>query len=293
MAVGTGIFHLPIPVVLGSDKPTGEVILPLLSVEGHGYTNADFILPVPVVTGTAEYRTAFASVSLPQYSVIATGLVSLGGTGVFVLPVPEVISGRTISGRGVFVLPLPRINYIGTHGAGDIILPTPWPYGEGRGIPISRIYRGVTMNLSTQAITTYSNFPFNSMGYFNGELIGANEEGLFVLGGGLDKDMRINAKLKTGTLNLGDNFIKHIRNVWLTYRTDGHLALVLYVDEDADNPVEIQTELVSDEIQEERLKVPRGLRGRYYTLELTNLSGADFDIEQLSILVESIRRKAR
>jgi hypothetical protein len=293
MPAGTGIFYLTIPVVIGADKPTGLVTLPLPSVEAYGHMTADFNLPVPVVTGTAEYRTAFADLSLPKYIVTATGLVGVLGSGVFVLPIPAINVVRGINGIGLIVLPIPRINEVGNWGAGSIVIPTPWPYGEGRGIPISKLYRGVVMNLSNQAITTYSNFPFNSISYFNGEFIGANDEGLYLLGGSLDKTMRINSKLKTGVLNLGDNFIKHIRNVWLTYRTDGHLALVVYVDEDADNPVEIQTEIVSAEIQEERLKIPRGLRGRYYTIELKNLSGADFDIDELSLVVESIRRKVR
>ena len=293
MPAGTGIFYLTIPVVIGSDQPTGLITLPLPSVEGSGYITSDFTLPIPVVTGTAEYRTAFADLSLPTYSVIATGLVGVLGSGSFVLPIPLINVVRGINGIGSIILPIPRVNEVGNWGAGYIVIPTPWPYGEGRSIPVSRVYRGVVMNLSNQAITTYSNFPFSSIAYFNGKFIGANDEGLYLLDGSLDKTMRINSKLKTGVLNLGDNFIKHIRNAWLTFRSDGHLALVVYVDEDADNPVEIQTELVGAEIQEERLKIPRGLRGRYYTIELKNLSGADFDIDQLSLVVESIRRKVR
>ena len=46
-------------------------------------------------------------------------------------------------------------------------------------------------------------------------------------------------------------------------------------------------------ITEERLKVPRGLRGRFFTIEGENIAGVDFDIDSLSMLVESIKRKVR
>jgi hypothetical protein len=71
--------------------------------------------------------------------------------------------------------------------------------------------------------------------------------------------------------------------------------LIIVVDEDDDHPVSCDpTELVGEEIHEERVKVPRGVRNaRYYTIELQNLSGADFDLDSMSFVVEAIRRKVR
>jgi hypothetical protein len=71
--------------------------------------------------------------------------------------------------------------------------------------------------------------------------------------------------------------------------------LIIVVDEDEDNPVSCKpTEIVSEEIHEERVKAPRGLRkARYYAIELQNLSGADFDLDTMSFVVDPIRRKVR
>lgn len=179
------------------------------------------------------------------------------------------------------------------HSSGEFVLPVPIYSGYSRSIPISRVYKGIVMNLLNQAISTYSNYNFNSIACFNGRYLGATDTGIYPLDGDSDNGTYINSKIKTGSMDFGDTIIKYARDAWITYRTDGHLALVVLVDEDASTVIEKQTNIVSDEIREERIKLPRGLRGRFYTMELKNLSGAGFDIDSLNLLVESIRRKVR
>lgn len=156
------------------------------------------------------------------------------------------------------------------------------------------IYRGIVINLLNQAISTYSNYPFNSLAYFNGKYLGATDIGIYSLSGSHDKGRNINSKIKTGPMDFGKKQVKYIRDVWLTHRTDGHLTLVFSVDEDNSTEVERQTVLVNpNELQEEKVKVPRGLKGRYYTIELKNLSGADFDIDALEVMVDVLGGKKR
>jgi len=149
------------------------------------------------------------------------------------------------------------------------------------------------MNLANQAISTYSNYNFNSIACFNGTYFGATDTGIYPLGGDTDNGTYIDSSIKTGSMDFGDTTIKYARDVWITFRSDGNLTLVIFVDEDTTTTIQKQTTIVSDTIIEERLKLPRGLRGRFYTVELNNLSGADFDIDSLNLLVESVRRKVR
>ena len=144
-----------------------------------------------------------------------------------------------------------------------------------------------------QAISTYSNYNFNSIACFNGTYLGATDTGIYPLTGDTDNGTDIDASIKTGSMNFGDTIIKYARDVWITFRSDGNLTLSIFVDEDTTTTIQKQTTIVSDTIIEERLKPPRGLRGRFYTVELKNLSGADFDIDSLNMLVESIHRKVR
>lgn len=170
-----------------------------------------------------------------------------------------------------------------------------WPMfimeGWARLIPVTGIYRGIAMNIINQAISTYTNYPLNSIAYFEGKYLGATDNGIYVLEGGLDNDRQIVARGKTGPMDFGTKQTKYARDVWLTYRSDGHIALVFSVDEDNSTEVQRQTQIASSEIREEKIKVPRGLRGRYYMIELKNLSGADFDIDKLTTMVDVTGKK--
>ena len=149
------------------------------------------------------------------------------------------------------------------------------------------------MNLLNRAISTYNNYNFDSIANFNGTLFGATTTGIYQLDGNTDNGADIDSKIKTGSMDFGDTFIKYAKDVWITFRSDGYLTLKILVDEDATAPIQKQTTIISSTIIEERLKPPRGLRGRFYTIELKNFAGADFDIDSLNLLVESIRRKVR
>jgi len=142
------------------------------------------------------------------------------------------------------------------------------------------------MNLVNQVISTYSEYPFNSLAYFNGKYLGATDTGIHVLSGDTDAGGSINSTIKTGPMDFGIKQTKWIRDVWLTYRTDGNLALIFSTDEDTTTEVQRNTAVISEELQEEKIKVPRGLKGRYYTIELKNLAGADFDLDKMEIMVD-------
>ncbi|MBE3137649.1 MAG: hypothetical protein IMZ43_09720 [Thermoplasmata archaeon] len=299
MPAGTGVFYLVIPEFLGGDAPTGTFTIPMPSFEGSsGYVTAEFTIPVPIMSGTGITISGVGEFDLPILIATGTGSPGILGQGIFVVPQLQFESVSGPMGSGAFILPqFVLFDIVPGHGIGSFVIPIPVMFGGSQTIPTvtgkSLTHRGVVMNLSNQAISTYSNYPFNSLAKFNGRYLAAGENGIYELSGDSDSGTQILSKIKTGPMDFGEKFIKHLRNAWLTYRSDGHIELVLYVDEDEDNPVSRSTEIASDEIHEERLKVPRGLKGRYYTIELKNMSGSDFDIDKLSLLVESIRKKVR
>ena len=125
-------------------------------------------------------------------------------------------------------------------------------------------------------------------------ILGATSTGIRVLGASAnDEGTAISSNFKTGSTDFGDSFMKYLREIWLAFRAGGVLKFTFSKDEDATTEVEKNTTLVDTKIMEERLKVPRGLRGRFFTIEGENIAGVDFDINSLSMLVESIKRKVR
>lgn len=291
MPSGTGVFTLPCPIINASDMPMGVYTIPLFVFEGYGGLVADFVLPILSITGTGIYSERFGIFQVPLPVISATGLTGALGNGSFVIP-KFILSGiYGPRGTGIFVIPILDIR---SSPYAIFQLPVLDISGLGTLVPISRIYQGVVMNILNKAISIYANFDFNSLAYFDGKYFGANENGLYLLGGNNDNGIQIQSKIKTGPLNFGNDFIKYIRDIWLTYRSDGHLAVVLLVDEDENNPSgDLITTLASNGVHEERITGPKGMRGRYYTIELKNKSGSDFDLDSINFLVEAIRRKKR
>lgn len=291
----TGVFTIPRPVLSGSEAPSGIYTIPMFVMEGSsGSRGEPFVIPQFQFTGTSISRAIHGEFKLPVPIMSGIGLRTTKSSGIFVLPKIS-ITGRSLTGsHGTFVLPqFVFSDIVPGYSRGSFEIPIPVYEGFGHGIPILKIYRGVVANLFNQAISTYNNFRFNSLAYFDGQYLGANENGIFVLGGDRDNDQRILSRLKTGTTDFGDNFIKNALQAWLTYRSDGHLSVTFSIDEDNKESSTSITQITGSKMHEERVKSGRGLKSRFYTIEIQNISGADFDIDSLSILVEAIRRKIR
>lgn len=293
---GVGSFQLPIPIIGGGDQPTGDITLPMFVIFGEGGASGVNLFEVPIITmlggESITVRQLSTYITLPVPTISSIGTVPIVLKGRLVLPVPSMSGTSGISGSGTFIVPQFVIQQITPqHGVGTLVVTIPEIFGVGQ-ISITD-YKGVVMNLSNQAISTYNAFDFNSMAYFNGTYLGANSAGIYKLSGNLDNTSTIKSKIKTGSIDFGSSYIKHLRDIWLTYRTDGTVAIVLWVDEDDNSQSEIRSEKSSDKIQEEKFTAPLGLKGRFYTIEFKNIDGADFDIHKLSMMVDEIKRKIR
>jgi len=296
MATGVGVFILTVPVVTGADKPTGLFTLPMLSVESAGYSLGDvFSLPQFQVTGSGAAPLSTVRFDFPVLNISGIGYTGVLGYGTYQLPLLSLSGGIGFYGYGTFVLPVLVVaNLMPGKAVGEFILPLYRFISAGHSVPIAKIFKGLAMNLANQAISTYNDYPFNSLACFDGHYYGATDNGIYLLEGDKNGETYIQSKLKSFPLDFGNNFLKRIHDVWLTYRSDGHLALFLATKEDeSDRTGDLITEIAKDQIHEERIKTPKGLKGRYYILELKNLSGADFDLKQISVLIDAIRGRIR
>lgn len=253
-----------------------------------------FDFPLVQSTGTSLTSSSSGRFDFPTLILSGASPTTTRSNGQMVFPLLVFTGGSHTGSSGIFVFPMIRMSdSIPDHSVGEFEFPLVAFSGYGRLLPVSREFRGIIMNLVNQAISTRSHFPFNSLAKHKGKYYGATAEGIYLLEGMDDNGIPINAHLKTGSMDFGESLIKYARDVWITHRTDGHLALIIQVDEDAKSIIEKDTQVVSDEIREERLKPPRGLRGRFYTIELRNILGANFDIDTIGVLVESEKRKIR
>ncbi len=178
------------------------------------------------------------------------------------------------------------------HGIMALVDPIDMISLHGIGIPITFIRKGVVMNLSNYAVSEYKNYNFNSIVYYNGMLLGINDLGVHILDGDKDLDQQVEARIASGTEDLGKNVITIPREAWLAYRSDFGVKLDMRMDEVEDLPTAYFGKMARA-IRECRAKLDRGIKARFFTWDLKNMSGSKFTLESLRVLGDVIGRKKR
>lgn len=157
-----------------------------------------------------------------------------------------------------------------------------------------------TADVEPLAMSRYDNFPFNSLAVVNGTLMGAGTEGVFALAGDTDAGAAIQAEIAGDWTDRiqgpkgtePDPKLKRPRYVYLNTRVDGVLAFVLGCLEDGD---EVDYSYSLPDITalgfvNNRAPLGRGIRSRYLRPVIRNVSGADFEINDGTVVVDSLAR---
>lgn len=150
------------------------------------------------------------------------------------------------------------------------------------------------MNLSHFGVTEYSNFSFNSFCDYHesGLYLGASEDGIFLLDGDDDDGIGIHAAIQSGTEDLFEGYVKRMREGFISKR-GGPLGIDIILDEGRLSPITREMESATDEIHEERFKVPRGLKNRFASFIIRNLGGNKIDLDSFRVLLDEVKRKVR
>jgi hypothetical protein len=136
----------------------------------------------------------------------------------------------------------------------------------------------LALNTNNMALTKYTNFDYNSLCNFNGKLIGAKRGGIYELEGTTDHGTAIPWKLRLGKLDLGTRKLRHIL---VTGATSGDMTLVVELPDGT--KYEYIGEPVSSDEDGIKIKVGKGIRSRYLTLELYNESDETITIDRVSV----------
>lgn len=142
---------------------------------------------------------------------------------------------------------------------------------------------GWAYNMNTGAPSFYEKFRFNSFAKLGQDYYGMADDGLHLLGADDDSGEDIDAVITTGSSDMGDPRTKKVQLVYAGARSDKPMTLTCRVDE---NP-EFSYEFLAspEQVAPTRVKVGKGLEGRYWQFEIRNQDGADFEIDALDIPV--------
>lgn len=147
------------------------------------------------------------------------------------------------------------------------------------------------MNTKTLAVTEYVNFNYNSYTFFNGKYIALNKTGVYELGGSSDNSSDIVASLTTGTIDTYGETINRLDDGYISFFSDGDILLRTIGDETNERVYTVINASIDDLIYERRVKFQKGIKDRFFSFELSNVSGSSIDVDKLRIAMEPIRKR--
>lgn len=137
------------------------------------------------------------------------------------------------------------------------------------------------VNLKNKAVTQ-STRNFNSMCRFGNDFLGANSAGLYRICGYSDSGTEVPATIRSGTFDLGTERFKRFAYIYIGLETTGDLELDILCDGEFMCTLDIPYPGAGK--REVYVKVPRGLKARYWAWELRNVNGSFFVLYSVKLL---------
>jgi hypothetical protein len=143
------------------------------------------------------------------------------------------------------------------------------------------------INTRTGAVTEYTNYDFNSFAKMGNKYLAASSDGLYELLGDDDDGTDIISKMKTGFAQFAGSHLCHFKAIYLGVRNGGSYYLRIETAEGTNTTYE----LVAEDMKTTRVQVGKGLRARYFSFELENVDGQDFDLESIEFVPMVVQRR--
>lgn len=144
------------------------------------------------------------------------------------------------------------------------------------------------VNLDGFGSTAYAAFPFRSLANIGGRYFGCTGATLHELGGNRDAGAHIRAVIDLGERALAGGRKATLGDVFVGMAADGRMLLRVIAEGQA---YVYPTLDYSEHMQQQRVKLGKGLDPNYVTLQLSNEQGADFAVDSLEFMVHQRSRR--
>lgn len=149
-------------------------------------------------------------------------------------------------------------------------------------------YYTFVLNTQNEAISTYTNFNFNSIS----NNLAAADTGIYELVGADDDSVEIQSRIKTHVMDFGSSIHKQVPYAYIGFSSDGSLVLKAISNErGVKNERWYKCVPPRDADDTSRVKMGRGIKDKYWQFELINSNGCDFDIESIELMPLSLKRR--
>jgi hypothetical protein len=156
-------------------------------------------------------------------------------------------------------------------------------------LPDQDNYTGWVLNPENFAVSTYTNFNFNSFTKFNDEYYAASPTGLYRLEGSTDQGEYIISRIQTAAMQFGTSNLKNVSQCYLGVSQDSKIILKAAVDGKATAFYELKVS--SNNLSTQRVKLGRGLIGRYFQFEIITKDNNELDLESIEFYPVVLSRK--
>lgn len=252
-----------------------------------GFTAEVYINPVSlsVDTTTGDAVGAAIFLSPPSLSISATTENSIGGAVfrsgniISIIGTTDSVTSTAVFGNGASL----SINTSTDNAVGAAyFLAVP-------GLSISAITEDVAAgnNISCtyvyhpdhDSFTEYTEFPFNSYARIGGSYFAASSDGLYLLGGGSDSGVNIEAHILTGMLDFGGHMMSRTPRVYLDFSGDSGLAVSVYTSSDGLRRTEAFTLSLPTAPVDRSACLPlgRGLPSHFWQYRVSNVAGGELE----------------
>lgn len=145
------------------------------------------------------------------------------------------------------------------------------------------------MNWDTAATTAYENYAYNSFAVVDGKAYGCKADGIYLLEGDDDEGVPVRASVNFGANDFGTTKHKAVPHAYVGVAADGQLWLRVQVDGGTSYTYQARSVNAAQQVQ--RFDFGKGLKGSYYTFELFNKDGSDFDLDKIEFMPVALSRR--
>ena len=145
-----------------------------------------------------------------------------------------------------------------------------------------------TSNVDSWAMSRYADYQFNQLVTINGRLYGVNADGVYLI----EADGIVDAKLKTGKIDLSGGRLVHPLAAFLEYELNGQLSIDVTTTQSGTAQTynyRLPSEL-ANELTNGRVQFGRGLRGRHFSFGV-NITASKAHVNALRIDMTDTNRR--
>lgn len=155
---------------------------------------------------------------------------------------------------------------------------------------LQEVYAAKVMNTRSGAVTEYTNYQFNSFARIGRDWHGAGPAGLVKLTGTQDGSTNIDWSFRTGQLDGDDEGLKRLPEVLAGLRTNGRIKVRVWKDDNVVYDYDMPS-IASSTIRQQRVKIGRGMRSRWFKVGMEGQGGATLELTSLQINMTDTTRR--